>query len=44
MRKPGRLERTQNKMMAEKKVIEARVATEEKWRRRDVTALNSCEM
>ena len=44
MRKPGRLERMQNKMMAEKKVIEAWVATEEKWRRREVTAWSSCLM
>jgi len=44
MRKPGRLDRMQKKAMAQKKVMEARVATEEKWRIRDMTALNSCEM
>ena len=44
MRKPGRLDRMQKKAMAQKKVMEARVATEEKWRIRDMTALNSCEI
>ena len=44
MRKPGRLERMQKKAMMQKKVMEALVATVEKWRRREVIAWSSWEM